>query len=58
MDEAPVRTLLSELKKGLDNPNANHLLVADSGMRLWFKLLEEHTNELIAEEQRNVRNQV
>jgi tetratricopeptide (TPR) repeat protein len=54
---APVRTLLSELKKGLDNPNANHLLVADSGMRLWFKLLEEHTNELIAEEQRNVRNQ-
>lgn len=54
---APVKALLSELKKGLENPAANHLLIADSGMRLWFKLLEEHTNELIAEEQNNIRNQ-
>jgi len=52
-----VRNLLQELKKGLDNSHTNHLLIADCGMRLWFKLLEEHTSELIAEEQKNMQNQ-
>eukprot|EP01118_Nematostelium_gracile_P013182 TRINITY_DN4952_c0_g2_i1.p1 TRINITY_DN4952_c0_g2~~TRINITY_DN4952_c0_g2_i1.p1 ORF type:complete len:752 (-),score=183.04 TRINITY_DN4952_c0_g2_i1:29-2215(-) len=54
----PVKTLLSELRKTLDHPDVNHLLVADCGMRLWFKMLEEHTNELMAEEQRNVQNSI
>jgi hypothetical protein len=51
----PINTVLDELKIGLDAENANHLLVADCGIRLWFKLFEDPAiqQQLIREEEEN-----
>lgn len=50
-----VPTLLKELKVGLENPNTNHLLIADAGIRLWFKFFEdpEIGQKLMQEENEN-----
>lgn len=36
-----IRELLDDLKKALKNPKVNHILIADAGVRLWFKLFED-----------------
>lgn len=52
-----IQSVLEELRMGLDNPNANHLLIADCGIRIWFKLFEDHSimRELQNEEERNAQ---
>jgi len=54
------KTVLGDLRGGLANPKANHLLIADCGIRLWFKLFEnpEISDELQREEQYNVINNI
>lgn len=52
------RGVLKSLKMALANPEANALLIADSGIRLWFKLFEdpEIQRMLMQEEQENMQS--
>jgi len=60
MFEIDVRNVLKDLSLGLANPGANHLLIADCGIRLWFKLFEdaEIAQKLQQEEQYNAMHNV
>lgn len=54
------KSVLKQLRIALCNPNANALLIADSGIRLWFKLFEdpEIQKMLMEEENHSMQNGV
>jgi hypothetical protein len=60
MPSSEVRSILKDMQKALLNPKTNHMLVADSGLRLWFKLFEDQEiqNQLLKEEEENQRRAI
>jgi len=55
-----IKSVLKHLRVALANPSANALLIADSGIRLWFRLFEdpEIGKMLMEEEQQSMQNGV
>jgi len=49
-----IKPVLKQLRTALANPNANALLISDSGIRLWFKLFEDpEIQKMLMEEENN-----
>lgn len=51
------REALKELTVALNNPDTNHLIIADTAIRIWFRLFDEPetSRQLLEEEERNQR---
>jgi len=56
-----IHTALQELKSaGFDNPKTNHFLIADAGIRIWFKFFEDPLiqQRLLQEEEETQRQEL